>query len=101
MDEADGLQYIAGFGGRNDVAARRVSYIPRACSSSLSALAPRRTLKIVLYASMIGAYLIFIVSLVLRTTSPDCLVMLSFSKEHNTFAAGGEVRSDSAAFFST
>ncbi len=22
MDEADGLQYIAGFGGRNDVAAR-------------------------------------------------------------------------------
>lgn len=30
MDEAAGLQYIAGFGGRNDVAARCVSYIPTA-----------------------------------------------------------------------
>lgn len=73
MDGTDGLQYIGGIAGRNEVVARGVSYIPTtprlgmfgfaSLQLHLSALALRRALSIVLYASMIGPYLAFIVSL--------------------------------------
>ena len=91
MDGTDGLQYIGGIGDRNEVAARCVSYIPTtprlgmfvfaSLQLQLSALALRRALSSVLYASMIGPYLAFIVSLFLRAMSPDWLVTLSSSNE--------------------
>jgi len=97
MNGTDGLQYIGGFGGRNEVAARCVSYIsttPRlgmfvfaSLQQQLSALALRRALGVVLYATMIGSYLASIVSLVLRLISPDWLanlVIFRSRKKKNT-----------------
>lgn len=83
MVVTDRLQYIGWIGGRNEEAARCVSYIPTTprlgmvLFSSLrwqwSALALGRALSSVLYASMIGPYLAFIVPVVSRAILPDCL----------------------------